>query len=147
MSLDLSIPALRARYLGGSLTPLQMVEAVHTQMLQEDAKLDRHIWIRRLSLDEMRTHAARLDGRDPRYTIGSVNAAEFAVAFASGVTFLLFEGVNSWQVVLGLMLGGIVAAPLGAFLVNKVNRRPMLILVGSLVIFLGLKVLLKIVLQ
>ncbi len=86
-------------------------------------------------------------GRDPRYTIGSVNAAEFAVAFASGVTFLLFEGVNSWQVVLGLMLGGIVAAPLGAFLVNKVNRRPMLILVGSLVIFLGLKVLLKIVLQ
>lgn len=65
MSLDLSIPALRARYLGGSLTPLQMVEAVHTQMLQEDAKLDRHIWIRRLSLDEMRTHAARLDGRDP----------------------------------------------------------------------------------
>lgn len=28
-------------------------------------------------------------GRDPRYTIGSVNAAEFAVSFASGITFLL----------------------------------------------------------
>ena len=82
-------------------------------------------------------------GRDPRYTIGSVNAAEFAVAFASGVTFLLFEGVNSWQVVLGLMLGGIVAAPIGAYLVNKVNRRPMMILVGSLVIILGLRVILK----
>lgn len=85
-------------------------------------------------------------GRDPRYTIGSVNAAEFAVAFASGVTFLLFEGINSWQVVLGLMLGGMIAAPLGAYLVNKVNRRPLMIFVGLLVIFLGLRVVLKAIL-
>jgi uncharacterized membrane protein YfcA len=54
-------------------------------------------------------------GRDPRYTIGSVNAAEFAVSFASGITFLLFEGVNSWQVVLGLIVGGTIASPLGNF--------------------------------
>jgi uncharacterized membrane protein YfcA len=46
-------------------------------------------------------------GRDPRYTIGSVNAAEFVVAFASGITFLLFNGINSWQVVLGLIVGGL----------------------------------------
>ena len=85
-------------------------------------------------------------GRDPRYTIGSVNAAEFAVAFASGVTFLLFEGINSWQVVLGLMLGGLVAAPLGAYLVNKVNRKPLMVIVGILVIFLGLRVVLKAIL-
>lgn len=85
-------------------------------------------------------------GRDPRYTIGSVNAAEFAVAFASGVTFLLFEGINSWQVVVGLMLGGMIAAPLGAYLVNKVNRRPLMIIVGLLVIFLGLRVVLKAIL-
>jgi uncharacterized membrane protein YfcA len=85
-------------------------------------------------------------GRDPRYTIGSVNAAEFAVAFASGVTFLLFEGINSWQVVLGLMVGGMIAAPLGAYLVNKVNRRPLMVIVGLLVIFLGLRVVLKAIL-
>jgi hypothetical protein len=85
-------------------------------------------------------------GRDPRYTIGSVNAAEFAVAFASGVTFLLFEGINSWQVVLGLMLGGMIAAPLGAYLVNKVNRKPLMVIVGLLVIFLGLRVVLKAIL-
>lgn len=65
MSLDLSIPALRARYLDGSLTPLQLVETLHDHMLQEDAKLDRHIWIRRLTLEEMRAHAVRLQGRDP----------------------------------------------------------------------------------
>jgi allophanate hydrolase len=65
MSLDLSIPALRSRYLDGSLTPLQLVEALHAEMLQEDAKLDRHIWIRCLSLNEMRAHAVKLTGRDP----------------------------------------------------------------------------------
>jgi uncharacterized membrane protein YfcA len=85
-------------------------------------------------------------GRDPRYTIGSVNAAEFAVAFASGITFLLFEGINSWQVVLGLVLGGVLAAPLGAYLVNKVNRKPLMVIVGCLVIFLGLRVVLKAIL-
>ena len=85
-------------------------------------------------------------GRDPRYTIGSVNAAEFAVAFASGITFLLFEGINSWQVVLGLVLGGVLAAPFGAYLVNKVNRKPLMVIVGCLVIFLGLRVVLKAIL-
>ena len=64
MRLDLSIPALRARYLDGSLTPAQMVEQLDAQMRAEDAALDRHVWIRRLSLDEMRAHAAALDGRD-----------------------------------------------------------------------------------
>ncbi|MCM2341415.1 allophanate hydrolase [Rhodoferax sp.] len=63
--LDLSIPALRARYLDGSLTPMVLVEALHAQMLAEDAVLERHVWIRRLTLDEMRAYAAALDGRDP----------------------------------------------------------------------------------
>ncbi|NBB30538.1 TSUP family transporter [Cellulophaga sp. BC115SP] len=82
-------------------------------------------------------------GRDPRYTIGSVNAAEFAVSFASGITFLLFEGVNSWQVVLGLIVGGTVASPLGAIFVNKVKRKPMMILVGTLVIIISLRTIIK----
>jgi len=76
-------------------------------------------------------------GRDPRYTIGSVNAAEFAISLASGITFLIFEGINSWQVVLGLILGGVIASPLGAFMVNKVKRKPLMILVGVIVILLS----------
>lgn len=78
-------------------------------------------------------------GRDPRYTIGSVNAAEFAITFASGITFLLFHGVDSWQVVLGLIVGGVIAAPFGAVFVNKVKRKPLMILVGVLVICLSLR--------
>lgn len=66
MRLDLSIPTLRERYLRGSLTPTQLVERLFEQMLAEDAALDRHIWIRRLTLDELRAYATALEGRDPK---------------------------------------------------------------------------------
>ncbi|WP_207421528.1 sulfite exporter TauE/SafE family protein [Desertivirga brevis] len=82
-------------------------------------------------------------GRDPRYTIGSVNTAEFAVAFASGITFMLFDGISGWQVIAGLIVGGIIAAPLGAYLVNKIPRKPITVLVGVLLILLSLKTLVK----
>ena len=82
-------------------------------------------------------------GRNPRYTIGTVNAAEFAVAFASGITFMIFGGIQGWQVIIGLILGGVIAAPLAAFLVNKIPRKPMMIVVGILIIVLSLKTLSK----
>jgi hypothetical protein len=78
-------------------------------------------------------------GRDPRYTIGSVNAAEFVIAFASGITFLLFNGINNWQVVLGLIVGGVIAAPFGAMLVGKIKRKPLMLVVGCLVIGLSIR--------
>lgn len=81
-------------------------------------------------------------GRNPRYTIGSVNAAEFAIAFASGITFLLFGGIEGWPIILGLIIGGVIASPLGAYLLNKVPRKPMQILVGILIILLSLRNLL-----
>jgi uncharacterized protein len=86
-------------------------------------------------------------GRDPRYTIGSVNAAEFAVSFASGITFLLFQGINGWQVIAGLIIGGVVAAPFGAFFVNKIQRKPMTIVVGVLIICLSIRTLYPIVVK
>jgi hypothetical protein len=83
------------------------------------------------------------NGRNPRYTIGSVNAAEFAVSFASGITFMIFGGIQGWQVIIGLILGGVIAAPIAALLVNKIKRKPMMILVGVLIIILSLRTLSK----
>lgn len=82
-------------------------------------------------------------GRNPRYTIGSVNAAEFAVSFASGVTFIIFGGIKGWSVIIGLILGGVIAAPVAAKLVNKIRRKPMMIAVGILIIILSLRTLSK----
>ena len=82
-------------------------------------------------------------GRDPRYTIGSVNAAEFAVSFASGITFMLFGGIKGWQVIAGLILGGLIAAPFGAMFINKIPRKYATVVVGLLIMFLSCRTLVK----
>lgn len=82
-------------------------------------------------------------GGDPRYTIGSVNTAEFAISFASSITFILFDGISGWRVIAGLVIGGVIAAPLGAYLVNKIPRKPITVLVGLLLIFLSMRTLIK----
>lgn len=63
--LDLSLLSLRSKYLQGTLTPAQLVAQLHAQMQAEEAALDRHLWIRRLTLDEMLAYARALDGKDP----------------------------------------------------------------------------------
>ncbi len=65
MPLDLSLPALRARYLSGALTPTQLVAELHAQIEAEEAALPRHVWIHRLSLDALTRYASALEGRDP----------------------------------------------------------------------------------
>ncbi|MNK58516.1 Sulfite exporter TauE/SafE [compost metagenome] len=82
-------------------------------------------------------------GRNPKYTIGSVNAAEFAISFASGITFMLFGGIHGWQIIFGLIFGGVISAPIAAYLVNRIKRKPMMIAVGVLIILLSIKTLSK----
>ncbi|WP_278019663.1 sulfite exporter TauE/SafE family protein [Flavobacterium ginsengisoli] len=82
-------------------------------------------------------------GRNPKYTIGSVNATEFAISFASGITFMLFGGIHGWQIIIGLILGGVISAPIATYLVNKIKRKPMMVAVGILIILLSLKTLSK----
>lgn len=72
-------------------------------------------------------------GKDPRRTIGTVNTAEFFVTFSSTSVFMMLVGVDSWKVILGLVLGGVIAAPLGAFFAARVNKRTMMILIGIVI--------------
>jgi hypothetical protein len=78
-------------------------------------------------------------GRNPRYTIGSANLAEFFVAFASSVTFITMIGLSHWTIIAGLIIGGVVAAPIAAYFANKIPIRTMMILVGIVVIVVSLK--------
>lgn len=82
-------------------------------------------------------------GRNARYTIGSVNTAEFAVAFTSGITFIIFTGIDGWKVISGLLIGGVIGAPLGAYLLNKIPRKQATILIGLLLIFLSVRTIVK----
>ncbi|MDB5263565.1 MAG: hypothetical protein JWQ14_2848 [Adhaeribacter sp.] len=78
-------------------------------------------------------------GRNPLYTIGSVNLTEFFVSFASSVTFITLIGFSHWQVVLGLVLGGMVAAPFAALIARRLPVKTMMIVVGLVVIILSLR--------
>ncbi len=82
-------------------------------------------------------------GRHPLYTIGSVNLAEFFVAVASSVSFVFFIGVQHWHVIIGLVLGGIIAAPIAIRWAKKIKPRKMILLVGILVILLSLHIITK----
>lgn len=79
-------------------------------------------------------------GRHPRYTIGSVNLAEFFVSFASSVVFALYVGLGNYGlVILGLILGGSIAAPIAAHLAQRLPVKTMMVLVGIVVIIVSLR--------
>ncbi|RYE57249.1 MAG: sulfite exporter TauE/SafE family protein, partial [Sphingobacteriales bacterium] len=78
-------------------------------------------------------------GGHPRYTIGSVNLTEFFVTVASSLTFIMMIGLTHWQIIAGLIIGGAIAAPIGAMLTKKLNVKTIMILVGTIVIITSLR--------
>ena len=79
-------------------------------------------------------------GHPPRYTIGSVNTAEFFVTIAQTLTFTVFLGIGEyWQYIAGLALGGVIAAPLAAYVCKRVPDKKLLLIVGALIVFLNIR--------
>ena len=84
-------------------------------------------------------------GHDTRKTIGTVNTVEFFVTVAETTTFVaMMSDFQSYTtVILGLIIGGVAAAPIGAVLCKKIPVKAMLGIVGTLVIFLNVVKLLQ----
>src|SRR5215203_3550244 len=61
----------------------------------------------------------------PRKVVGTVDTSEFVVALAASLGFLLALSFAQipWQIVGALLLGGIVSAPLAAFVVRALPAR------------------------
>lgn len=76
-------------------------------------------------------------GHDPRTTIGTVNAAEFFLSIAGGVSFAILIGFTHWAVIAGLVVGGLFAAPFAAWLCKRLQARTLLIMVGTLITFIS----------
>jgi uncharacterized membrane protein YfcA len=77
-------------------------------------------------------------GANPKRTIGSANTAEFFVALISSAVFITFIKIANWQPVIGILLGGILAAPLAAFFVKLIRPKPLMIIVGILITLLSI---------
>ena len=76
-----------------------------------------------------------VQGAEPRTVIGTVSASEFVLTVTISVTFILTLG---WEVftaaTIGLLIGGVAAAPLGAFVAKRAPAKTLLILVGALLV-------------
>ena len=78
-------------------------------------------------------------GDVPRTAIGSTNAAEFFVTTAITAAFITTIGLDLWPVILGLVLGGVLAAPLAALVTKRVPARPLMMVVGVVISLLALR--------
>jgi uncharacterized protein len=85
--------------------------------------------------------------KSPRYVIGSVCLAEFFVVLASSITFFIFLKSIPFMDVAGLIVGGLLAAPIAARLVGKLPLKVMFVGIGSLVILTSFTTIWKVVAQ
>ena len=80
-----------------------------------------------------------VQGSNPRKTIGTVNTAEFFLTISISITFLAtltLTGSEAEQAFLlkavaGLVIGGVLAAPFGAWIAKRVNPDVLLTFVGA----------------
>lgn len=72
-----------------------------------------------------------VQGSSPRMTIGTVNTAEFFVTSTISATFISQLGWEAFTLAtVGLLIGGMVAAPLGARLAKRVPAKSLMLMVG-----------------
>lgn len=72
-----------------------------------------------------------VQGAQPRIVIGTVNTAELFIALTISGAFLLTLGIEAFSTAaIGLLIGGVAAAPLGGFVAKRVDARLLMVMVG-----------------
>src|SRR5690606_35296535 len=92
------------------------------------------------------TPALLATGRmEPRKVIGSVDTSEFIVALAASLGFLIGLGGENipYGAVLALFAGGLVAAPIAAWLVRHIPGRVLGSLVGGVIVLTNTRTIMK----
>lgn len=78
-------------------------------------------------------------GATPRFAIGSANVAEFFVTTVATAMFVATVGLAMWPAIAGLIIGGVAAAPFAAYATRHLPDKPIMIMVGVVVIVLSLR--------
>ena len=80
-----------------------------------------------------------IQGASPRKVIGTVNTAEFFLTVTISATFIATLGLAAFTIAtVGLLIGGVIAAPLGGYAAKKLAPKPLLILVGIVLVMTSL---------
>ena len=76
-----------------------------------------------------------VQGGDPRKTIGTVNTSEFLITLSISIAFVATLGFSAFSVAaVGLIIGGVLAAPLGAVMAKRIKPRLLLFAVSVVLI-------------
>lgn len=76
-----------------------------------------------------------IQGGDPRKIIGTVNSAEFLLTLSISIAFIATLGFAAFTVItVGLIIGGVIAAPFGAMLASRIQPRTLLLAVAVVLI-------------
>jgi len=74
-----------------------------------------------------------VQGASPRTTVGTVNTAEFFLTATISATFIAQLGFAAVTLAtVGLLIGGVIAAPFGAILAKRVPAKRLMFLVGAI---------------
>jgi uncharacterized membrane protein YfcA len=74
-----------------------------------------------------------VQGAEPRRTIGTVNTVEFIVTVTISATFIATLGWAMFTAAtIGLLIGGVLAAPFGALVAKKAQPKILLVFVGAI---------------
>jgi uncharacterized membrane protein YfcA len=86
-----------------------------------------------------------LTSGEPRKVIGTVSASEFFVALAASGGFIAGSATSDldWQVIAGLLLGGVLMAPFAALLAGRLPHAPFGTLIGGAIVLINGRVLLN----
>ncbi len=80
-----------------------------------------------------------MQGTDPRKTIGTVNTAEFFLTLAISLTFIFTIGFDAFtKVTVGLLIGGVIAAPFAGYLTKRIRPQSLLFMVSIVLILTSL---------
>jgi uncharacterized membrane protein YfcA len=82
-------------------------------------------------------------GAQARLAVGSTNAAEFLVTVTVSATFVVTIGLELWPIIVGLIVGGVVAAPFAAYVTRRLPVRVLMVLVGIAIILLSIREMLR----
>ncbi|WP_294246468.1 sulfite exporter TauE/SafE family protein [uncultured Chryseobacterium sp.] len=73
----------------------------------------------------------------PRFAVGSSTVAKFVLTLTAAITFIFTLGIQHWNIILGLLIGGIITAPFSAMLTAKLPVKSMFVVIGTLVIIMS----------
>jgi len=73
-------------------------------------------------------------GHEPRMVIGSANLTEFLVTSVISLTFIFTLGWTALSAAVGLIIGGVLAAPFAGYLAKRIPTRPLMVAVGSIIV-------------